>query len=173
MTTRLPTAAELESAAQLVYRAMPATPQYSWPLLNAALGTELWVKHENHTPTGAFKVRGGLVYMHELALRAPDVRGVVSATRGNHGQSIGFAASRVGMDAMIVVPKGNSREKNAAMRALGVELIEHGNEFQESREYAAQLAEEHRLHRVPSFHCSRLPISRSCRPLHRVQTTSC
>jgi threonine dehydratase len=152
MTTSLPTYAELESAAQLVYGAMPATPQYSWPLLNAALGAELWIKHENHTPTGAFKVRGGLVYMHELARRAPQVKGVVSATRGNHGQSIGFAARRVGMQATIVVPVGNSREKNAAMRALGVELVERGSEFQESREYAALLAERHGLHRIPSFH---------------------
>ncbi|HYD96036.1 MAG TPA: threonine dehydratase [Noviherbaspirillum sp.] len=152
MTELLPTRADLDHAAGIVYRAMPPTPQYSWPLLNEALGTEAWVKHENHTPTGAFKVRGGLVYLHELARRAPQVAGVVSATRGNHGQSIGLAARRHGMQATIVVPRGNSREKNAAMRALGVNLVEHGDEFQESREHAARLAEEQRLHMVPSFH---------------------
>lgn len=152
MTQSLPTRDDLESAARLVYGAMPPTPQYSWPLINEALGTEVWVKHENHTPTGAFKVRGGLVYMHELARRAPHVRGVISATRGNHGQSVGFAARRHALRATIVVPEGNSREKNAAMRALGVHLIEHGKEFQESREHAMQLAEEQRLHMVPSYH---------------------
>ncbi|QDZ28574.1 threonine dehydratase [Noviherbaspirillum sp. UKPF54] len=148
----LPTKSELEAAAQVVYRAMPPTPQYSWPLLNEALGTETWIKHENHTPTGAFKVRGGLVYLDALARRSPHIRGVVSATRGNHGQSVGFAARRHGLQATIVVPHGNSKEKNAAMRALGVELVEHGTEFQESREHAARLAEEQRLHRIPSFH---------------------
>lgn len=148
----LPNKNELEAAAQIVYRAMPPTPQYSWPLLNEALGVEAWVKHENHTPTGAFKVRGGLVYIHELARRAPQVRGVVSATRGNHGQSVGFAVRRHGMQATIVVPQGNSKEKNAAMRALGVNLVEHGKEFQESREHAVQLAEMQRLHMIPSCH---------------------
>jgi len=148
----LPDRNELEAAAQIVYRTMPPTPQYSWPLLNEALGTEAWIKHENHTPTGAFKVRGGLVYIHELARRAPEVRGVISATRGNHGQSVGFAVRRHGLQATIVVPHGNSKEKNAAMRALGVRLVEHGNEFQESREYAAHLAEEERLHMIPSYH---------------------
>ncbi|RZI41337.1 threonine dehydratase [Herbaspirillum sp. HC18] len=152
MTNLLPTRNDLEAAAQIVYGAMPATPQYSWPLLNEALGAEAWVKHENHTPTGAFKVRGGLVYIHELARRAPQVAGVVSATRGNHGQSIGLASRRHGLQATIVVPCGNSKEKNAAMRALGVNLVEHGNEFQESREHAAHLAEERRLHMIPSFH---------------------
>lgn len=152
MTSLLPARSELESAAQIVYRAMPATAQYSWPLLNAALGTETWIKHENHTPTGAFKVRGGLVYLDELARRAPQVRGVISATRGNHGQSVGFAARRHGLRATIVVPHGNSREKNAAMRALGVNLVEHGNDFQESREHATRLAEEQRLHMISSCH---------------------
>nr|WP_265289861.1 pyridoxal-phosphate dependent enzyme [Verminephrobacter eiseniae] len=132
----LPGHAEIEQAAKLVYAAMPATPQYSWPLLNAALGTETWVKHENHTPTGAFKVRGGLVY-----LQARRASGVISATRGNHGQSVGFAAHRYGIAATIVVPHGNSKEKNAAMRALGVTLVEHGKEFQESREHAVMLAQ--------------------------------
>ena len=148
----LPNKTELEAAAHIVYRAMPPTPQYSWPLLNEALGTETWVKHENHTPTGAFKVRGGLVYIHELARRAPHIRGVVSATRGNHGQSVGYAVRRHGLQATIVVPHGNSKEKNAAMRALGVNLVEHGKEFQESREHAAHLAETQRLHMIPSYH---------------------
>ncbi len=152
MTQILPNKSELENAAQIVYQAMPPTPQYSWPLLNEALGTEVWVKHENHTPTGAFKVRGGLVYIYQLARRAPQVRGVVSATRGNHGQSVGFAVRRHGLQATIVVPHGNSKEKNAAMRALGVSLIEHGNEFQECREYAACLADRERLHMIPSYH---------------------
>lgn len=152
MPTALPTLEELQSAAAIVYDAMPPTPQYSWPLLNEALGTEAWIKHENHTPTGAFKVRGGLVYMHELRQRLPKVTGVISATRGNHGQSVGFAVRRHGLQATIVVPHGNSREKNAAMRGLGVELIEHGQEFQESREHAVRLAEERRLHMIPSYH---------------------
>jgi threonine dehydratase len=152
MRQELPNRQELESAAQIVYRAMPPTPQFSWPLLNEALGTETWIKHENHTPTGAFKVRGGLVYMDGLAQRAPQVKGVISATRGNHGQSVGFAVRRHGLNATIVVPHGNSKEKNAAMRALGVELVEQGTEFQESREHAARLADERRLHMIPSYH---------------------
>ena len=154
MTHLLPTHAEIEQAAKAVYAAMPATPQYAWPLLSEALGAEAWVKHENHTPTGAFKIRGGLVYLQNLAQRPrqQQVRGVISATRGNHGQSVGFAARRYGIPATIVVPQGNSREKNAAMRALGVELVEFGQEFQESREHAAMLAEQHQLHMIPSFH---------------------
>lgn len=152
MNQQLPDKSALETAASIVYRAMPPTPQYSWPLLNEALGTEAWVKHENHTPVGAFKVRGGLVYIHELARRAPQVSGVVSATRGNHGQSVGFAVRRHGLQATIVVPRGNSREKNAAMRALGVNLVEHGDEFQESRVHARRLAEEQGLHMIPSYH---------------------
>lgn len=148
----LPTLAELDAAAATVYRAMPATPQFSWPLLNAALGTEAWVKHENHTPTGAFKVRGGLVYMDALARREPELAGVISATRGNHGQSLAFAASRHGLRTTIVVPHGNSVEKNAAMRALGADLIEHGDDFQAAREHAQSLAARGGLHMVPSFH---------------------
>lgn len=148
----LPSLAELESAAGIVYRAMPPTPQYSWPLLNQALGCEAWIKHENHTPVGAFKVRGGLVYLERLRQRLPQVRGVISATRGNHGQSVGFAARRHGLVATIVVPQGNSREKNAAMRALGVELVEHGGDFQESREHALVLAGQRALHMIPSYH---------------------
>lgn len=147
-----PTAPEFDAAQRTVYAAMPATPQYAWPLLAEALGAEVWVKHENHTPLGAFKVRGGLVYMKALHEREPQVRGVISATRGNHGQSIAFAAKRHGLSATIVVPHGNSVEKNAAMRALGAELIEHGEDFQASREHAAALAVARELHFVPSYH---------------------
>lgn len=145
------TLADLEAAARIVYADVRPTPQYCWPLLSARLGTEVWVKHENHTPTGAFKVRGGLVYFAHLARQAPLPVGVISATRGNHGQSVGFAARRYGIPATIVVPHGNSVEKNAAMRALGVELIEHGDDFQAAREYAERLAQERALHMVPSF----------------------
>lgn len=152
MSEQFPDAAELQAGAAIVYRAMAPTPQYSWPLLNQALGCETWLKHENHTPTGAFKVRGGLVYLDRLRRNSPQVRGVISATRGNHGQSVGFAAARHGLGATIVVPHGNSREKNAAMRALGVELIEHGDDFQDSREHAALLARQRGLHMIPSFH---------------------
>lgn len=148
----LPTLAELDAAAAIVYRAMPATPQYSWPLLNDALGAEAWVKHENHTPLAAFKVRGGLVYMDALARRQPELRGVLAATRGNHGQSVAFAAQRSGLAAKIFVPFGNSVEKNAAMRALGAELIEVGADFQETREHAQQVAAAEGLHMVPSWH---------------------
>jgi threonine dehydratase len=146
-----PTLAEIEEAAAIVRDAVPPTPQYRWPLLCARLGTEVWVKHENHTVAGAFKVRGGLVYFHHLARRQKP-SGVVSATRGNHGQSVGFAAQRYGIPAAIVVPHGNSVEKNAAMRALGVELIEYGNDFQAAREHATALAQQRGWHMVPSFH---------------------
>ena len=142
---------EIEAAQRTVYAAMPPTPQYAWPQLGARLGCRLWAKHENHTPLGAFKVRGGLTYMEALVRERPDVRHVVSATRGNHGQSIGFAAARHGLAATIVVPHGNSVEKNAAMRALGVQLVEHGDDFQAASEHAAVLAAEQGLHRVPSF----------------------
>jgi threonine dehydratase len=144
--------AALERAAQIVYRTMAPTPQYAWPLLCEALDTEVWVKHENHTPIGAFKLRGGLVYFDELARAADKPAGVISATRGNHGQSVAYAAARAGMAATIVVPHGNSREKNAAMRALGAQLIEHGDDFQAAREHAMQLAQQRNLHMVPSFH---------------------
>jgi threonine dehydratase len=144
--------ADVRSAADIVYADMAPTPQYCWPLLCERLGTEVWVKHENHTPVGAFKIRGGLVYFAHRAGSVEMATGVVSATRGNHGQSLGFAARRYGVPATIVVPHGNSCEKNAAMRALGVELIEHGEDFQAAREYAESLACERRLHMVPSFH---------------------
>jgi len=152
MTAELPSLAQLEQAARIVYQAMAPTAQYRWPLLCEALGTQVWVKHENHTPTGAFKVRGGLVYFHDLAGRTPLPPGVISATRGNHGQSVGFAAQRAGIAAVIVVPHGNSKEKNAAMRAQGVELVEHGEDFQAAREHAAALAQQRSLLMVPSFH---------------------
>lgn len=143
---------EIESAQRCVYAAMPPTPQIAWPLLRARLGAEVWVKHENHTPLGAFKLRGGLVYLQTLLQREPGCRGVISATRGNHGQSIAFAARRHGLAATIVVPHGNSVEKNAAMRAHGAELIEHGHDFQHAREHAAELAQQRGLHFVPSYH---------------------
>ena len=143
---------DLDRAAAVVYQSIAPTPQFAWPLLGAELGAEVWVKHENFTPTGAFKVRGGLVYFHELVAGGARPAGVISATRGNHGQSVGYAARKYGIAATIVVPHGNSLEKNAAMRALGVELIEHGTDFQESREYAARLAGERKLHMIPSFH---------------------
>ena len=142
----------LEDARRIVRAAMPPTPQQRWPLLDARVGAQVWVKHENHTAVGAFKLRGGLVYFDALRRREPGLRGVISATRGNHGQSVGFAARRQGFDATIVVPHGNSVEKNASMRALGVELIEHGDDFQAAREHAMQLAEQRGLHLVPSFH---------------------
>ncbi len=142
----------IEDARRLVREAMPPTPQQRWPLLDQRLGAQVWVKHENHTAVGAFKLRGGLVYFDALRRREPQRRGVISATRGNHGQSVGFAARRHGFDATIVVPHGNSVEKNAAMRALGVALVEHGDDFQAAREHAGRLASEHGLHMVPSFH---------------------
>ena len=143
---------DITSAARIVYSDMQATPQYRWPLLCERLGTELWVKHENHSPVGAFKIRGGLVYFAHLAQSKQVPKGVIGATRGNHGQSVGYAARRYGIPATIVVPHGNSVEKNAAMRALGVKLIEHGDDFQAAREYAQTLAGEQSLHLVPSFH---------------------
>ena len=143
---------DIERAAAVVYRTFAPTPQFAWPLLGAELGAEVWVKHENYTPAGAFKVRGGLVYFDELVAGGAPPAGVISATRGNHGQSVGFAARKNQIAAAIVVPHGNSSEKNAAMRALGVELIEHGADFQESREFAARVAIDRRLHMIPSFH---------------------
>jgi threonine dehydratase len=146
------TLADLEAAADLVHSVMPPTPQYCWPLLCERAGAEVWVKHENHTPLGAFKVRGGLVYMAELKKREPGLPGVLAATRGNHGQSVAFAARRAGLRAVIVVPHGNSVEKNAAMRALGAELIEHGHDFQAAYEHATDLAAREGLHSMRSFH---------------------
>ena len=143
---------EIDTARSIVATAQPPTPTLRWPLLDARLGARAWVKHENHTRVGAFKLRGGAVYLHELVRREPQLRGVISATRGNHGQSIALAAAHHGIACTIVVPHGNSVEKNAAMRALGATLVEHGEDFQQSREHAARLAAERGLHMVPSFH---------------------
>ncbi|MHC2332715.1 threonine dehydratase [Bradyrhizobium sp. USDA 4454] len=142
----------LERAHRIVGTAVPATPAYAWPLLAERLGTEVVVKHENHTPTGAFKVRGGLVYLERLKRERPDVPGIISATRGNHGQSLAFAAGRHGVPVVIYVPRGNSVEKNRAMHAFGAELVEHGEDFQAAREEAERRAQFAGLHMVPSFH---------------------
>lgn len=142
----------LREAADFVHQHVPATPQRVWPLLAERAGCRLWVKHENHAPTGAFKVRGGLVYVRSLLASGDVPPGLVTATRGNHGQSMALAARQAGLPLVIVVPEGNSREKNAAMRALGAELIEHGVDFDVAREYAAQLAEQRGYRMVPSFH---------------------
>ncbi|WP_316192846.1 threonine dehydratase [Bradyrhizobium sp. SZCCHNRI1029] len=146
------TLAELEAAHAIVGAAVPATPAHAWPLLAARLGTGVVVKHENHTPAGAFKVRGGLVYVDNLKRTRPDVRGLITATRGNHGQSVAFAGRRNGLPVTIYVPRGNSVEKNRAMAAFGAELIEHGSDFQEAREEAGRHAARDGLHMVPSFH---------------------
>jgi threonine dehydratase len=143
---------QIQTAAHVVYRDFQATPQYKWGLLSERLGTDCWVKHENHTPVGAFKIRGGLTYFEALKKAHALPKEVISATRGNHGQSIGWATRSHGIPCTIVVPHGNSLEKNAAMRALGATLIEQGNEFQEAREFAINLAKERGAHMVPSFH---------------------
>jgi threonine dehydratase len=147
----LPSLDSLNAAADLVHAVIPPTPQIRWPLLSERAGADVWVKHENHTPIGAFKVRGGVVYMEELKRRDPHVTSVIAATRGNHGQSVAFAAARAGLGSVLVVPHGNGREKNAAMRALGAELVEYGSDFQEAYEHALLLAETKRLHMVRSF----------------------
>ena len=145
------TLAELQAAVQLVRATLPPTPQLAWPLLGARFGAEVVVKHENHTPIGAFKVRGGLAYFDRLKRARPGVRGIVSATRGNHGQSLAFAGARAGVAVTIVVPRGNSAEKNAAMRAFGAELVEHGRDFDEAKAHAEALAAERGLEFAPSF----------------------
>ncbi|GAB4172338.1 MAG: threonine dehydratase [Thalassobaculales bacterium] len=141
----------LESAARLVHAVLPPTPQIAWPLLARRAGCAVWVKHENHHPVGAFKVRGGLVYMDLLRREQPAVTGVIAATRGNHGQSVAFAAARAGLSATVVVPHGNSAEKNAAMAALGARLVVHGHDFQAALEHAEALAVAEGLHMLPSF----------------------
>ena len=148
----LPTLTDIETAKVLIRKHIRETPTYRWPLLEKALGCELWMKHENHTPVGAFKIRGGRVYMDELKRTEPAAHGVIAATTGNHGQSIAFAARERGLRAVIVVPHGNNPEKNEAMRSLGAELVEHGREFQEALEHSRQLATQQGLHAVPSFH---------------------
>ena len=143
---------DLEVAARKIYRQMPATPQYRWPQLCDALGATVWVKHENHTPTGAFKIRGGITFLDWVKRSHPGVEGIVTATRGNHGQSQALAASTVGLNAKILVPHGNSVEKNNAMRAFGAEVIEFGLDFDAARMEAARLAETENLFMVPPFH---------------------
>lgn len=146
------TLAELESVMPVVRASVPPTPQYAWPLLQAHTGVDVIVKHENHTPVGAFKVRGGLVYFDRMKRERPHVQGIVTATTGNHGQSLAFAGARAGVGVTIVVPHGNSTEKNGAMRALGAELIEHGRDFDEAKEQAVRIAQERGLEFAPSFH---------------------
>jgi threonine dehydratase len=143
---------QLERAHDIVGAAMPPTPAHWWPLLAERLGADVVVKHENHTPTGAFKVRGGLVYLDRLKRERPATAGIISATTGNHGQSLAFAASRYGVPATIYVPHGNSVEKNRAMRAFGANLVEHGEDFQIAREEAGRRASRDGLEMVPSFH---------------------
>ncbi len=172
----LPSLAEIESITGFIDSVVPPTPQFSWPLLNARAGAELWVKHENHTPIGSFKARGALQYFARLAVREPAVPGVIAATRGNYGQAVAYAARRHGLAATIVVPHGNSVEKNTAMRGLGAELIEHGDDFQAALEFAERIAGERRWHFVPSYHrdlvwgnaVSTLQFLKSCPPLDRV-----
>ncbi len=147
-----PSLDQLRAAAEAVHAVMLPTPQYCWPLLSKRAGCEVWVKHENHTPIGAFKLRGGIVYMAALRRREPTATGVIAATRGNHGQSVACAAQRAGLTSTLVVPQGNSVEKNAAMRAFGAELVEHGHDFQAALEHARELAAARSLHFVESFH---------------------
>ncbi len=144
--------AELERAHEIVRAGVPPTPAHAWPLLGDRLGTHVIVKHENHTPTGAFKVRGGLVYMDRLKRERPQVSGIISATTGNHGQSLAFAAGRYGLPVTIYVPHGNSVEKNRAMKAFGARLIEHGEDFEAARDEARRHAARDGLEIVPSFH---------------------
>jgi threonine dehydratase len=143
---------DLEAAVPLVRTVVPPTPQYAWPLLAKRTGADVWVKHENHTPIGAFKVRGGVVYLDALMKRQPNIRGVVTATRGNHGQSIALAAAKAGLPCTIFVPHANSREKNTAMQAFGAELVVAGADFDACRPEAAHFGEERGYHYVPSFH---------------------
>jgi threonine dehydratase len=152
MTIDLPDLATLDAAAELVHSVVPPTPQYCWPLLSQRVGAELWVKHENQTQTGAFKLRGGPVYLADLKRSQPGIAGVISATTGNHGQSVAWAATRLGIKSVLVVPHGNSPEKNRSMVGFGAELVEHGHDFQAAYEYAMALAERENLHPVRSFH---------------------
>ena len=149
---KLPDRNEIEKAAAIVYETMQPTPQYTWPLLNQRLGAELWIKHENHTPIAAFKIRSALTYFRHLKNCAAGIRGVITATRGNHGQAVALAARREGMSALVYVPHGNSASKNVAMQALGATLVEHGNSFDEAREEAGRRAAAEGFHFVPSFH---------------------
>jgi threonine dehydratase len=148
---KLPSLEEIVAASAVVYRAMPPTPQYRWATSSLRLGADCWFKHENHSPVGAFKIRGGLTFFEALRARGALPAAVISATRGNHGQSVAWSARAHGVRCTIVVPQGNSVEKNAAMRALGAELVEHGDDFQASREHAAALALQQGALMVPSF----------------------
>jgi threonine dehydratase len=148
----LPDRAAMESAAQFIATLVPPTPQYVWPQVASAFGTEVWLKHENHTPIGAFKARSAAMYFQKLMQREPGCPGVITATRGNHGQAVGLAARRFELPATVYVPHGNSVEKNEAMRALGVKLVEHGQDFQEAREEASRAGARAGLHMVPAFH---------------------
>ena len=143
---------DLHAAAELVGRVVPPTPQYAWPRLAAVTGCRVWVKHENHTPAGAFKVRGGIVYMEALRRAHSAVSGVITATRGNHGQSVAFSAARAGLSATIFVPHGNAADQNTAMRAFGATVVEHGRDFDEARLECARVAGERALHFIPPFH---------------------
>jgi threonine dehydratase len=148
----LPAREQIEAAASFLQPLVPPTPQYLWPQVAAAFGTEVWLKHENHTPIGAFKARSAAMYFQRLMQREPNCPGVITATRGNHGQAVGLAARRFKLPATVYVPHGNSVEKNNAMRALGVKLVEHGHDFQEAREEAARVGARDGLHMVPAFH---------------------
>jgi threonine dehydratase len=150
--TLLPTLDEIREGQKLIYSVMQPTPLISWPLLNQRLEAEVWVKHENHTPIGAFKARTAIVYAAELFRQRKGIQGLITATRGNHGQSVALAGQRFDIPVTIVVPFGNSTEKNAAMRAQGASLIEFGEDYQEAREHAKKLAEEQELHMVPPYH---------------------
>src|SRR5262249_16870658 len=148
----LPSLDEIREAQNLVYKLMQPTPQISWPLLNQMLEAQVWIKHENHTPIGAFKARTAIVYAAELFKHANGINGLITATRGNHGQSVALAGQRFNVPVTVVVPHGNSSEKNEAMRGQGAKLVEFGSDYQEAREHADQLAEEQRLQVVPPYH---------------------
>jgi threonine dehydratase len=165
----LPTLAEIEAIAPSIDGQVPPTPQYSWPLLNARAGCEVWVKHENQTAIGSFKIRGALAYLSRQREQSPPFRCVVAATRGNFGQAVAYAARAQGLGAIIVVPFGNSPMKNAAMRALGAELIEAGEDFQAALEHAAKLAAERSAHYIPSFHRD-LVLGNAVSSLHFLRT---
>ena len=143
---------DLQAAAALVYTQMQPTSQIMWPQLGQRLGCEVWVKHENHAPTGAFKVRGGITFVDWVRRTMPDKRGICTATRGNHGQSQARAATAAGLVAKIYAPFGNSVEKNAAMRAYGAELFEFGEDFDVAKVEALRVAEAEDLAVVPPFH---------------------
>ena len=160
MTIQLPTLQEIAEAQKLVYKLMLPTPQISWPLINQKLEASVWIKHENHTPIGAFKARSAIFYAAQLFRSRNEIKGMITATRGNHGQSVALASQRFNVPVTIVVPHGNSVEKNAAMRSQGACLIEFGSDFQESREHAQKLSQEQGLHFVPPFHCDIVTGSR-------------